>query len=47
MRREFFTVEFERAFVSVYHCMFSSVLRTFGFNENFIRWVRSLLYNKK
>ena len=44
MRKYFFTVDIEKAFDSVDHCFFS-VLKAFGFGENFIAWVGTLLHD--
>ena len=40
-----FAADFEAAFDSLDHTFMLGVLKKFGFNENFIKWI-SLLHNK-
>ena len=40
-------MDIEKAFDSVDHIFLISVLKKFGFEENFINWIKILLYNEE
>ena len=40
------TVDFEKAFDSVNHCFLIKVLEKYGFEKNFIKWIKILLLNQ-
>ena len=41
------TVDFEKAFDSVNHCFLIKVLEKYGFEKNFIKWIKILLLNQE
>ena len=40
-------MDIEKTFDSVDHIFLISVLKKFGFEENFINWIKILLYNEE
>ena len=43
----FLTVDFEKAFDSLNHNFFITVLKKYGFGEDFIDWIKSLLRDQE
>ena len=41
------TVDVEKAFGSINHCFLIKVLAKFGFEKDFIKWIKMLLHNQE